>query len=413
MQRDMQDMRSEIARLKASAAEMADHEQSEDETPRCSKTKRKRANMYILCKKNAKLTDDQLTVKECLRKLTKKEMQNLTGIKKNPFPIHRDPDEISDEEIEAPDGQPTTTRMPIEWPEDVNSIVNHAVIQRAALLVYREQTDQATRTISIVLPFTQQDVEELAKVTFRSWKKGWRLQRDLNAKERRLAQVTMLRRQGRQRTLKEQRETAVEQFKKDHEGIDPTCLLKTPWMSEAVSDLSSGSDQAKITHQRRLAEAAGRTLQDILDGMKILEKRSLSWRSHTVTAVFEELDHNRRKALRKKKKNVNTIPRYDLGRVKTQHPSAETPKIFPFMISRRWYKENEAETLTEDWPGTRKRNPDGFSTSGTETSDEDIEPRSLRPRVDRSPTVGPIEVPRVETASPVSNEEQPPNAAEE
>ncbi len=67
MQRDMQDMRSEIARLKASAAEMADHEQSEDETPRCSKTKRKRANMYILCKKNAKLTDDQLTVKECLR----------------------------------------------------------------------------------------------------------------------------------------------------------------------------------------------------------------------------------------------------------------------------------------------------------------------------------------------------------
>ncbi len=83
------------------------------------------------------------------------------------------------------------------------------------------------------------------------------------------------------------------------------------------------------------------------------------------------------------------------------------------MISRRWYKENKAETLTEDWPGTRKRNPDGFSTSGTETSDEDIEPRSLRPRVDRSPTVGPIEVPRVETASPVSNEEQPPNAAEE
>ncbi len=74
-------------------------------------------------------------------------MQNLTGIKKNPFPIHRDPDEISDEEIEAPDGQPTTTRMPIEWPEDVNSIVNHAVIQRAALLVYREQT---VRTLFLI-----------------------------------------------------------------------------------------------------------------------------------------------------------------------------------------------------------------------------------------------------------------------
>ncbi len=58
-------------------------------------------------------------------------------------------------------------------------------------------------------------------------------------------------------------------------------------MSEAVSDLSSGSDQAKITHQRRLAEAAGRTLQDILDGMKILEKRSLSWRSHTVSIYLD------------------------------------------------------------------------------------------------------------------------------
>ncbi len=72
-------------------------------------------------------------------------------------------------------------------------------------------------------------------------------------------------------------------FKNDNNNIDPSCLLRTPWMSEEVSDLSTGSDGARLAYQRALADRSGRTLQDILDGYKILERRALAWRSETVS----------------------------------------------------------------------------------------------------------------------------------
>ncbi|THG94711.1 hypothetical protein EW026_g6812 [Hermanssonia centrifuga] len=334
MHQEMQEMKAELARMKA-AAEEADDERSDNDDTHRRKAKRKRTAPFILCVKNKKLSPNQQIVKEELRNIAKKEMQNLTGLTKNPFPINQDLCDSTDEEdTSSSNAQPVAAaQMPVDLKSEVDSPTNRAIIERVALLVYREQTNPETCTLTIKdddITFTQRDVEELAK-------------------------------------LKEQRKQGIEQFKKDHDGVDPSCLLRTPWMSEAISELTTGSEATKITHQRHLAEKAGRTLQDILDGEKILEKRPLAWRSHTVNEVFEQLDKNRRKILRKRKKSITTLPRYDLGRVQQNPPGPTTPRIYSFMISRRWYKNHEGDTLDDDWPGIRG-NPSGFTTSGTDSS---------------------------------------------
>ncbi len=66
-------------------------------------------------------------------------MCNLTGLKKNPFPIHQDPDDNPTGET-SNDAATTVEKMPLEFSEEIDSEVNAALIKRAALLVYREQT---------------------------------------------------------------------------------------------------------------------------------------------------------------------------------------------------------------------------------------------------------------------------------
>ncbi len=66
MHQEMQDMKAELARMKA-AAEEADDERSENEDAHRRKAKRKRTAPFILCVKSKKLSPDQQLVKEELR----------------------------------------------------------------------------------------------------------------------------------------------------------------------------------------------------------------------------------------------------------------------------------------------------------------------------------------------------------
>ncbi len=54
------------------------------------------------------------------------------------------------------------------------------------------------------------------------------------------------------------------------------------------------------------------------------------------------------------------------------------------MISRRWYANHEADTLTEDFPGIRKNNPPGFDTSGTSSSESDASQREDHPTANKA-----------------------------
>ncbi len=68
-------------------------------------------------------------------------MQNLTGLKKNPFPINKDLCDSSDEEDTSRSNvQPVAAaQMPVDLKAEVDSPTNRAIIERVALLVYREQ----------------------------------------------------------------------------------------------------------------------------------------------------------------------------------------------------------------------------------------------------------------------------------
>lgn len=70
LRRDVHDLRAEMDKMKAAArleAEEADNEDTDDDVPRRQKTKRKRKVQYILCAKRARLSEEQVRIKEDLR----------------------------------------------------------------------------------------------------------------------------------------------------------------------------------------------------------------------------------------------------------------------------------------------------------------------------------------------------------
>ncbi len=69
-------------------------------------------------------------------------MQNLTGLTKNPFPINQDLcDSTAEEDTSSSNAQPVAAaQMPVDLKSEVDSPTNRAIIERVALLVYREQT---------------------------------------------------------------------------------------------------------------------------------------------------------------------------------------------------------------------------------------------------------------------------------
>ncbi|GBE84637.1 hypothetical protein SCP_0606160 [Sparassis crispa] len=343
----VEEVRNEIAVLKrdlensAVVGDAAGHEADDEGTLPLRKRlkKTKKDEKQILSKPKDELREEQLAVREELMHLINRALRDLTGLKRNPFPLNKDneTDESSASDGDDDNGVP---RMDINLTADIRHHLNEKVIDRAVDMVYTAQTNRNTCTLSNPdVKFTRNDLIVFAKNKFRSWRKAYLVQQDEEKKARALKQQAGNKRHRRQKQLKKLRAGVRDKYKKKH-GVDPGAFLVTDWMSEQVSDWSD-DDEEKAERRNELAQRANLTPDEIAGEFKVLERRQFTGHSQKLCTVYKELDQLVQITCNKMKNPpVEKYKRINLGWALN---SAPTTRVYSCMLSRTWVRAHAEE----------------------------------------------------------------------
>ncbi|THH14263.1 hypothetical protein EUX98_g9629 [Antrodiella citrinella] len=313
------------------------------------------------------LSKDQQVLRNLFQAHIRTEMQRLTGLRKDPFPLKpRNTDSDDDLDPDSEDA-PSEPRMLLRMDQAVDHPANIAVIQRAATLVMIQELDVSTRTMEqdqLDITWTREDLVECGKGVWRTWKRAWKTQHDGSLSSKKVEQQMQQRRQSRQHAIKERRMKAVRIYTKRN-NLDPSPMLQSEWMTEEVSGWSDADETANRACRREIGLKMGYSEEEIAAGVKVLEKRSLGWRSKQINSVYHALDDIVTEMERKRNTEFQSkFRRVDLGRKQMKLPARGKKLIYPMMISSKYVPEDE--TLTNKY---RKHNPPGFN--GPYSTDEE------------------------------------------
>ncbi|KAF7290475.1 hypothetical protein MKEN_01498100 [Mycena kentingensis (nom. inval.)] len=219
---------------------------------RTGKGKGRSTRNYIL-KVEKGLTKEQKAVRKQLVRYVSREIEQIVSGSAG------DEEEEADDESETR-ARPTQPRLAYNFEEDVTSATNMLVIDRAASLVYTEQSNSAAQTCTLVhknVEFTLEDLEEFAKTRFRSLRRAWKEKTDATAKARKSSTDYDNRLTSRRRQLKDKRVGVVPIYRKKFpHRPDPSILLETDWMSDLRSHLDTSDEEDQARHREQLVAAA-------------------------------------------------------------------------------------------------------------------------------------------------------------
>ncbi|KAH9923574.1 hypothetical protein B0H21DRAFT_826820 [Amylocystis lapponica] len=375
---------AELKRARQEEENDADNESDEHPTKKRSRRAKTTKADRILTVKGKKLANDQIMVAAELKTRINQKLMDLTGLGPNPFPLRKAAADEDGDEPPAEDGpganegaggdEVVPNRMEFDFvsTHGVRKPANARVIQRAVDLVFTDETNPDTRTITHpTVQFTKPDLAEFAKSKFRTWRKCYlnRVDEEKNAAAIVHQAKNKRHRRRQQAWLRKLRASQVEKYLKKY-GVNPEPLLHTDWMSEQVSGWSD-DEESQSARRKLLAERASLTPADIESGTKVLERRQLAWRSAALTLVYARLDEL---VIAYRKRSANpTIDKYkriNLGRPRLDAPDT---KVYPFAISARWIRGHLEDVATID---TFKNNPAGFEDAHTELSSSGSEPEA-------------------------------------
>ncbi|PSR80829.1 hypothetical protein PHLCEN_2v6600 [Hermanssonia centrifuga] len=356
----LDEVQKELASLKRrrDQEEEDDDDEEDDRRGRRRGRKGRSRNEQILTRYDAKLSGKERQVYKELKAKTRLQVQELTGIGKNPF-ARKTTTLLSDEE--GADSEPSTPtpgpgQMRVAFGRPVDEPENRKIIERAAHLIHAQETNQETWTITHKdVKFTKRDLEEFAKDTIRNWQQAYNHKKNEDKRTKRKMHVDRNRRVQRQRALKLRRSDpeVIAMYTKKHPGTNLEPILKTPFMTEENSEFSATDEEVRKQLLTKAREDVGMTEKEITEGIKVLEVRSLAWRSRKLRHIYEELDayHNKKMRLNTKK-TAPALRRVNLNRPREGPP---TIAVCPFMISSNWHYANPDVELT-----TKKKNPHGL-----------------------------------------------------
>ncbi|KAI0763896.1 hypothetical protein BC629DRAFT_1542689 [Irpex lacteus] len=258
-----------------------------------SRKRKRESSLRVLSRDHQDLTPDEMSVRRYLSKQARSEFCTLTGTSKEEYRLKRlssesDMDESDDDVAPLSANTNISPAMTFRWNDDVDSLHNDRIIRHVASLIYNVQSNPTARTLprtATIVKFVEEDIVVFVKTYVRSCRKARAAKRHPVRKDRRISSMTKNRRKGRQRTRKEQLLEGVDKYIEDH-GVDPTSAIRTPWMSEELSDCSLDDRTAYLDNLKKRNTLTATSEQDIADGVKILERVSLAWKSSKVSYDF-------------------------------------------------------------------------------------------------------------------------------
>ncbi|KAF7359561.1 hypothetical protein MVEN_00679500 [Mycena venus] len=325
-------LEAEIESLKAESAQSANSSKSR------SKDKKRRKNgkapEYLLKDKQG-LNDKQAETRKQLMRKVKSELMSLTGMKKQD-----DDSDSGSDEAEASSSTATESRplLTFSFDKPVNHPNNLQILERAANLIWKEQSDPKLPTFSLPHPdvkFTLADCIAFGKTNLRSWTRSWKAQNDATLAAKKAEQESKNRRVMRQREIKSKRLSVVQKYEEEY-GYNPACVLETDLMTEEHSELDTEDEAKKLTHRKMLKSKV--KIDSDEDDVAIWEVVRPDFQSKSLIKLKKRLDgFAKEKKLEKKKRSRALTHRVDLGKT---NPKIPHQTLYPFMVAKCWYLEN-------------------------------------------------------------------------
>ncbi|EIW53621.1 uncharacterized protein TRAVEDRAFT_52739 [Trametes versicolor FP-101664 SS1] len=181
---------------------------------------------------------------------------------------------------------------------------------------------------------------EIAKCTFRGFKRPYRAQHDADAKKRLDDNGRFSRWLSRRRQTCQNLMSAVPEYKEIY-GVDPTPLLVADLMSDEASGPEEGSETV-LEWKRRMATLEGRVdvSDEFLTKKTYFEVITPNWRSDALTKIYHELARLWYNALSVRFANA-MVTRIRTSKRATNVPPPYTP--YNFGINQEWYAKNKSE----------------------------------------------------------------------
>ncbi|KAL5485640.1 hypothetical protein ACEPAI_6681 [Sanghuangporus weigelae] len=260
------------------------------------------------------LTEEQSKTRKELLAHIDKQMRTLAGLENDERVLPKD----------ATPGEEGGHIIP-DFKKEVVDSINKRLISQAAFLVYTQQTDFTTRKLTYPgVPFTSNDVDELTKEAFRSWKRKHENTQDPERKKKH--------KETSKKAMRRQRKRQGAELYNTQMGIDASPLLLTDWMSDYLSDRSDiATENDKDEYKLMKCKAAGYSPET--KDVEVWETIRPAFRSAEVNQVYEKLDELFVERQRLSKKKKPTVRRVHLGKMKYDIP-ATAP--YPFMVDSAW-----------------------------------------------------------------------------
>ncbi|KAI0045688.1 hypothetical protein FA95DRAFT_1573624 [Auriscalpium vulgare] len=345
---------AELAQLKRTRSDDAPDSDGDGATPR-KRAKKSRSKSgpvdRVLSVPKENLTSEQTVVRAELRGHVKTHLMSLTGIQPNGMK-GRDGrgDGDSDSDMEPVSDDETNSgaeKLRFDFTQDVTAAANEAVIQRAADLVWREQTDKDMRTLTHQnVSFTLKDLVAFGKDYFREWRRKHVAASDPVRAKKQAMKKAMNRRVQRQKMLQDDREKALATYQDKYKKDVAAVLEEAAWMSDELSGLDTDDESKRQTHRDEVAAAARLSKEDKDEGIPVWEVRRPAYRTQEVNDIIDELDRLRREQRKANGKARRvTTKRVNLGRLNQEPPAVP---VYPFMLDTEWFKMYKASHPGED-----------------------------------------------------------------
>ncbi|KAI0038537.1 hypothetical protein FA95DRAFT_1613306 [Auriscalpium vulgare] len=355
---------SEVAQLKRSHSEGGGAHDSADnnDATRPKRSKKSRtaggAPDRILSGAKENMTTEQATVRAELQTLVRAQLSLLTGIQRNGITKPKDGEDSAsdaDSDVDLPasdDEDPATTKLLcFDFTQDVTAAANELVIQRAADIVWREQTDTAACTLTHKnILFTLKDLVAFGKDIYRDWRRKRNTANDPGLAKKTALKRALNRRAQRQKALHEDRVKVLAAYQKKHKNNVAAVLEEAAWMSDELSGLDTDDEGKRRTHRNELAAAARLSKEDKRwrsarlgsppASLQNARGKSMSSASFLVNDIIDDLD-----ALRREQRKANgkarriATKRVNLGRLRQEPPAVP---VYPFMLDTEWFKSYKA-----------------------------------------------------------------------
>ncbi|KAL5489729.1 hypothetical protein ACEPAI_4561 [Sanghuangporus weigelae] len=333
--------------------------------PKKKKKMSKKESGRILTEVNVReLTPEQQKVRSELLTHLEKQMKKLVGVQENEnVPQNTNSVRDCDDESVLPDSETVHGDDEVyiaEFGKEVGNGNNKRLIQQAAYLVFKHQTDPELRRLTYEdVPFSAKDIEELSKDPFRFWKKAHEDKENPEKKKRKEDLLKRGMRRQRKRQKKIDRGKSVPTYKLTHGNVQAGKLLHTDWMSDELSCRSDleADDERKKDYQNEKLVKAGYSLD--AKGMEVWETVRPAFRSAEVNALYNELDEITEKQKSKKRAKKPTVKRVYLGRMNYEIPELAP---YPFMVNQTWKCIYVDAKGRKDKFEMRSCDPKGFGT---------------------------------------------------